>query len=128
MPIFLYSHPDTGEVKEIIQSVHDKHEYFENGVKFNRVFTVPTASIDNKWNEFSSKDFAEKTAKKKGTIGDLWEKSQELSLKREKLVGKDTIKEQFYKDYSKERNNHDHPDIKKQKMKKTLDKLGVSYT
>lgn len=48
MPIYIYQNPKTKEIKEIIQSVHDKHEYFENGIKWNRVFTAPEVNTNDK--------------------------------------------------------------------------------
>ena len=41
MPIYLYQNPKTGKVKEIVQSVHDTHEYSEDGIKWDRIFRNP---------------------------------------------------------------------------------------
>jgi hypothetical protein len=110
MPIYIYQNPKTNEVKEIIQSVNDKHEYIESGVKWNRIFTVPQVNIDCKLDANSTaKDFAEKTKNKKGHVGDLWDRSRELSEKRAKVYGKDPVKEKYYKDWSKKRKGKRHP-------------------
>jgi hypothetical protein len=62
MPLYIYQNPKTQEVKEIVQSVHDKHEYSEGGVKWNRVFTVPQVGIDSKLDANSTeKDFVDTT-------------------------------------------------------------------
>ena len=63
MPEYLYQHPDTEETKSIIQSIHDKHEYIdEQGIKWNRVYTVPQMGIDTKMNASTSeREFSEKT-------------------------------------------------------------------
>ena len=90
MPEYLYQHPETEEVKGIIQSIHDKHEYIdEKGLKWNRVFTVPQMGIDTKMDAGTDpKSFAEKTSNKKGTLGDLFDQSKELSEARKKMYGK----------------------------------------
>jgi hypothetical protein len=111
MPIYLYQHPKTKQIKEIIQSVHDKHEYIENGVKWDRIFTAPELNTHDKLGaESSSQKFAELTGKQKGTMGDLWDRSKELSEKRKKLYGgEDPIKKNYYKDWSKKRKGKVHP-------------------
>lgn len=107
MPIYLYAHPETGEIKEVFQGMNDVHEY-EEEVKFKRVFTVPQASIDTKVDPFSSKDFKEKVCSKKGTIGELWDASAEMSAKRADKEGVDVIKQKALADYSKERGGKKH--------------------
>lgn len=110
MPIYIYQNPETLQIKEIIQSVNDKHEYQENGLKWNRIFTVPQIAIDFKLDANSTeKDFAEKTKNKKGKVSDLWDQSRELSEKREKLYGKDPVKEKYFKEWSKKRKGKKHP-------------------
>lgn len=110
MPIYLYEHPRTKEIKEIVQSVHDKHEYIESGIKWNRVFTIPQVGIDSKLDSYSTeKDFVEKTKNKKDSVGDLWDRSRELSEKRKKIYGKDPVKEKYFKDWSKKRKGKKHP-------------------
>jgi hypothetical protein len=103
MPIYLYKHPATGEIIEILQGMNDEHIYFEDGVEFDRVFTIPQASIDTQIDPMSSMDFVEKTGRKKGSIGDLWDASKELSSKRTDKIGKDPIQEKAFDDYSKKR-------------------------
>ena len=46
MPIYLFKNPKNGKVKEVFQSMNSDHIYSEDGVKWERVFTVPQASID----------------------------------------------------------------------------------
>ena len=108
-PEYLYEDPDTGEVKSVFQKTGEKHEYSEGGKKFNRVFTIPNASIDTKIDANSERDFVEKTKNKKGTMGDLWEASREASEKRKEAHGKDKVKEKYLKKYSKERRGMKHP-------------------
>jgi len=108
-PEYLYEDPDTGEVKSVFQNANDEHKYEEKGKKFNRVFTVPTASIDTRIDATSEKDFIEKTKNKKGTMGDLWNASREASAKRKETFGKDKVKEKYLKKYSDERKGLKHP-------------------
>lgn len=110
MPIYIYQNPNTKEVKEIIQSVHDSHEYYENGIKWDRVFTVPQVNIDTILDASSSeKDFVEKTKNKKDNIGALWDRSRDLSEKRKKIYGKDPVKDKYFKDWSSKRKGKKHP-------------------
>lgn len=120
MPIFIYSNPKTGEIREIVQSVHEEHTFVdEDGVAWNREYTVPTASIDSKLDPFSASDFARKT-NTKGTLGDIIDRSKEMSIKRSDKLGYDPIQEKHYENYSKRRNGHEHNDVRKRKLKEKL--------
>jgi len=121
MPIYLYQHNKTKEIKEIIQSMNDVHIYNgENGLEdcWERMFTIPTASVDTQQDPFSTNDFLDRTARKKGTYGNMLDYSKELSEKRASIIGgKDPIKENYYKQYSKDRKGVKHPD----QMKKSFE-------
>ena len=107
MPEYLYENPDTGEQVSVWQSVHEEHSYEIDGVPFNRVYTIPNASIDTKIDPNSEKEFREKA---KGTIGDIWDQSAEASEKRAtQHGGQDPVKKQFFKDYSTKRKGAKHP-------------------
>lgn len=113
MPIYTYFNSETEEYRDIVQKMSDVHEYFgEDGSEntWKRVFTVPHASIDSKMDPFKAEDFARKTGSKKGTYGDLLDKSAELSHQRAELAGGvDPVKEKYYKDYSEKRRGAKHP-------------------
>jgi len=111
MPTYLYQSPKTGEIKEIIQRISEPHEYKEGNVVWRRVFTVPNAATDTKLNIFSSQDFAEKTKNKKGTLGDLFDRSREASEARERKIGKDPVKEKYWKNWSKARRGRKPPTL-----------------
>lgn len=121
MANFLFEHPTTGEIKEIYQSVHDAHVYSEDGVVWDRVWTVPQAAIDTSIDCNSARDFTEKTGKKKGSLGDLWNCSAELSEKRAKSQGIDPVKQKHYDNYSKMTKGKIHPDIVAANKKKTFE-------
>jgi hypothetical protein len=105
MPLYIYQHPKNKKIIEIAQSIHDKHEFIDNkDVKWNRVFTIPELNTEGTLTaECTEKQFVEYTEKKRGTVGDLWDRSKELSQKREKIYGKDPTKEKYKKDWSKKR-------------------------
>jgi hypothetical protein len=105
-------------------SVHDIHEFSKDGIKWIRIFTIPTASIDSKWNCDDPNDFVIKSGKKKGSYGDILDKSLELSKEREKKYGRDEIKEQKFKDYAEKRHGHEHPLKKRERLDK-LKKEGI---
>ncbi|MAH50812.1 hypothetical protein CMI37_33650 [Candidatus Pacearchaeota archaeon] len=115
MPFYIFQNPETGEVREVLQKMTEPHEYKEEGVKWQRLWTSPNASIDTQIDPLSSKDFVEKTRNKKGTLGEIWDAAKEGSKKREEIMGKDPVKEKYFKDYSKKRQGvvHQHDPRKK---------------
>jgi len=132
MPEYLFSNPaNESELISLILSINSKKEYIKDGVSWNRVWTIPQASIDSRIDPDSAKDFTAKTANKKGSVGDLWDKSAELSSKRAQREGSDPVKEKFYKNYSKNSRGRQHIDQIKEKRNKTavidLTKKKVSF-
>lgn len=109
MPIYTFRNPKTGKTKDIVQKMNEPHIYSEKGVSWERVWHSPTASIDTKIDPFSSKDFVEKTGKKRGTLGDLFDQSKEASEQRSKTLGKDTIKQESLREWGKKRGGRKHP-------------------
>ena len=127
MGLYIFKHPKKEKFIEVYQGMNDVHEYFDKkGLKWGRVYTVPTMSVDSKINEFSQEEFVSKTKGKKGTVGDLMDRSKELSEKRaNKNGGVDPVKEKFFKDYAKKRKGKLHQSDPKRYAK--LNKLGGSF-
>jgi hypothetical protein len=103
MPIYLFKNPNTGEIVQKVQAMNDSHDYSEDGVKFERIFTIPNATIDESIDPNSSQAFVEKTGKMKGTLGEIWDYSQELSEKRKKIYGSDPVRDKAESKYSQKR-------------------------
>lgn len=103
MPLYTYENPKTGETIDILQGMNEKHTYIdENGLEWKRVFQIPNAAVDSQIDANNPLAFVDATKNKKGTYGDLLDKSAELSEKRAKEYGgKDPVKEKFLSDYSK---------------------------
>jgi hypothetical protein len=103
MPRYDYINDDTGEIREIVQTMSENHVYFdEAGKQWRRIFCVPQASVDANIDPFDQNKFVEKTGKNKGTIGELWERSADLSAQRaEKRDGVDVIKQKHFDNYRK---------------------------
>src|ERR1017187_8656796 len=114
MPEYIFQHPETQEIKEIVQRMNDVHEYTdEKGTKWNRIYTVPQGVVDGKMNAFSVKQFIDKTNKMKGgKIGDLWDLSKQLSDERAKATGDDPIRRKAFNEYSTQRLGKKHPEDK----------------
>lgn len=131
MPIYLFQNPNTGEVVEVFQAMKDDHIFIDNdGLKYKRLFTSPNYAIDSKIDPFSSKDFAEKTRNKKGTIGDLLNQSKELSEKRGG-ESNDPVLKNYLSSYQAEKGVKHSSQIKKEKLEKAnkkLKKFGVSIS
>ena len=117
MPVFIFQHPNTEEILEVVQKISEPHKYVDNeGVEWNRVFTVPHASVPflGTIDPNCEKDFTYKTGKTSGTVGDLWDMSKELSDKRKSQNDNnvDPIKKENFKNYSKKRKGIKHPQDK----------------
>lgn len=108
MPVYIFQNEMTGEVKEVVQSIHDKHEYSEGGVQWKRVFTPPQVGNTIKIDPYNPRDFVEKTGSQKGTMGDLWDRSKELSEKRKDKEGVDPVQQKYFDNYAKQRKGKRH--------------------
>lgn len=106
--------------------MNDVHEYEENGIKFSRIWTKPQMNVDSiELDIYSKKDFARVT-NKGGSIGDLWDRSAELSEKRAQKEGSDPLKESYFEDYKKKHKGTSHSEQKRAESKKQLDKIGIN--
>lgn len=111
--IYIYQHPKTGEIKEVSQGMNDIHEYYEDDIKWNRVFTIPNTSIDTKIDAFSSQDFLKKTENHKGTLGDLFDMSRDMAEKRKDKAGYDPVAQKNAKNYKQKFNLKHRSELKK---------------
>jgi hypothetical protein len=115
MPIYIFQHPeDESLTKDIFFHMNDKKSYTdESGVEWRRVFLGSQLSCDASIDPWDNADFVNKTANKKGSFGDIMDKSAELSDQRAKENGGiDPVKSNYYKKYSKDRGGAIHNDLK----------------
>lgn len=117
MPLYSYCNPENeNEIVSIVQGMNDEHIYSVDGVKWNRIYYVPQAAVVTKLDPFNKNQFIEKTGNSKGSMGDLLDRSKELSQERERIMGIDPLKEKAKKDWSAERKGKRHPsEIEKSK-------------
>lgn len=110
MPLYIFEHPKTKEVVELFFGMNDTKEYIDgSGVKWNRLYSSPQLSTESSFDPWNNNDFVNKTANMKGSVGDLLNKSAELSEKRaESNGGVDPLKQDYFKKYSKERKGAKH--------------------
>ena len=122
MPLYPFVHPDTGETKDVFFHMNDDKVYVDtDGVEWKREFHAPQLNTEASIDPWNNADFVNKT-NKGGTVGDLLDRSAELSAKRaEQNGGVDPVKEKYYNDYSKKRNGQKHPD----KMPKTFENKNI---
>lgn len=119
MPQYLFENPKTGEVKEVIQTMSEPHVYSEDGIEWARVWTVPQGAIDVKIDPFNQRQFMDKTGANKGKLGEVWDRSAEMSERRaDQAGGIDPVKEKYYKNYSAKRQGKPHPREIREKMEK----------
>lgn len=129
MPFYTYINDKTGEVKDVLQSMAEDHVYFEGGVEWRRVWQAAQFNMGgNIMDPYKKSDFAKYTEGKSLTMGDLMDKSRELSEQRAKINGVDPVKEKYYDQYSKERNGLVHPDKQKEQSKEVLKKAGINIS
>lgn len=126
MPLYLYENEKTKEVREVLQSMNEVHEYHgingdEKGL-WSRIFVNPQLSTDTDVDAFDGEKFANKVSSKNDTYGDLFQRSAEASEKRAQRFGKDPVKEKKYAEYKKMTNGKLHPQEQKEKFNKALEK------
>ena len=112
MPLYVFQNPNTGENVEVFFHMDEEKEYIdEEGLKWSRVLLSPQLNTEASIDPWSNDDFVNKTSNTQGSIGDLMDRSQELSFKRsEEHGGVDPVKEKYYKKYSEKRNGAKHQD------------------
>lgn len=117
MPTYIYKHPHHEKYMEVIQSMNEKHVFFdEEGVEWKRVWTNPQLNTESSIDPFDSKAFVERTGNMKGSYGDLQNYSKELSDQRKKIHGGiDPVEQKYFKQYSKERKGAKHINEMKQR-------------
>ena len=100
----------------------DEKKYTDDdGVVWSREFHSPQLNTQGSIDPWSNADFVNKT-NKGGTVGDLLDRSSDLSKQRaEQNGGVDPVKEKYYKDYAKKRRGQKHPD----KMPKTFEDKNI---
>jgi hypothetical protein len=109
LPEYTYAHPETGETVNVIQRMTEEHRFSRDGVEWKRVFYSNNMSVDAKIDPCNSRDFVEKTGKKKGTLGNITDAAKEASLQREKIFGKDPVREKWEENWSKKRGGKKFP-------------------
>lgn len=109
--IYVFKHPDKEKYIEVSQGINEDHVFFdEDGLGWDRVYTSPSVTIKENIDPFNSKQFAETTAKKRGTVGDIADASRELSEERKRITGgEDPVQKKYFEDYSKKRKGKKHP-------------------
>ena len=117
MPRYIYKHPEKEEYVEVTQTMSEEHVFFDfTGLKWKRVFTVPYAAVSSlsSLDPFDTKAHVDKTGEMKGTMGDLFAVSKEMSERRsEKLGHEDPVKRQLFEKYKQDNNckhYNDRPD------------------
>jgi hypothetical protein len=130
MPIYLFEHVETGEIREIVYHMNEDKTYNGEGGKekgvWKRVWLKPQMSVDAvKIDPFSSKDFV-KATNKRGSLGDLFDRSAEMSAQREEKAGVDDVKEKFYKRYSAKRKGARHPQQTREIVTKKMKGIGLT--
>ncbi len=115
MPMYIFENPKTGEEIELFFGMNDEKEYFdEDGLEWKRVYTSSQLNTQGSIDPWSNNSFVNATANMKGSVGDLLDKSAELSsIRAEQNGGVDPVKKKYYKEYSDKRGGVKHPNDQK---------------
>jgi predicted nucleic acid-binding Zn ribbon protein len=115
MPIYIYEHPETGEHIEVLQSMKEEHTYKdEEGVEWRRVFLSSELNTTGNIDPWNKNDFMNKTAGDSGSMGDLMDRSKDLSeMRAQQNGGVDPVQQKYFEDYKKRRGGKAHPSQKK---------------
>lgn len=128
MPEYDFQSTKTGEVQTVFLGMNDPKIY--NGPKgdqpglWRRLWSSPQAARDIVVDCHSSKDFVRAT-NKKGTVGDLWDRAKEQSLRRMDKDGIDNHKTKFYDNFSKKHKGTKHSQQLREESASRLAKVGV---
>jgi len=132
MPIYLFENIKTRQIHEVVFHMNDIKDYRgpdgKDDVKnWRRVWTKPQMAVDAvSIDPYSSADYV-KATNKKGTLGDLYDRSSELAKQRaDKEGGYDPIQEKFFENYSKRRKGRKHPDQVRREGVKKLKEKGIT--
>jgi len=88
--------------------------YQKDGKVWERVFSSPQLNTSSSIDPWDNSSFVNTTSNTKGNMGDLIDRSKEMSLKRaEQNNGVDPVKQKYFENYSKKRAGQLHPDQKK---------------
>jgi hypothetical protein len=123
MPMYIFENPETQETIEVFFHMNDDKKYFDDdGLEWKRVFITSELNTEGSIDPWDNASFVNSTANRKGTVGDLLDKSAELSHKRaESNGGVDPVKQKYYKKYSEDRGGVKHPS----EMKKTFEDKNI---
>jgi hypothetical protein len=125
MPLYEFQNIETEEVKEFYFSIKNPPQIgsiveIENE-KWKRLFPTNVQGIvKGSSTPISAQQFAHDTARKKGTVGDLFDQAQEQSEKRAKqsVTGRDSVQDKWFDNWSKKRSGKKHPaDTRPKKQK-----------
>jgi hypothetical protein len=114
MPVYLFQHPETEEVIEVIQRMKEPHVYVdESGTKWERLWVSPNASADVNIDPHNANAFNDKHRHNdKASYGDIVDHAKELSqVRKEKSgLGYDPVKRSYFDDWSSKRKGKRHPE------------------
>lgn len=131
MPFYLFQNIKTEEIREIFFHMIDEKIYNgENGKEIDlwkRIYLSPNPAINTvNIDPFSKKDYAKWVENKKLKIGDMIDRSKELSEQREAKLGiDDPVKAKMFDKYKKQTGKESPIKLREERVKK-LKKLGIN--
>lgn len=140
MPNYLFQRVGSEETKEFTFSMKEVPSFGtvikRDGIKWKRLMLNPQVACAGlkAIDPYSPQAFVNKTGQMKGTLGDLWDASKELSERRaQKEGGTDPLRKKYYADYKRRKRGTPHSQelaeghkAAKEHLNKGLKELGVS--
>lgn len=126
MPTYVYrtiptdgSRPRKFEVTQSMKDAPLTHD--DKGVPVKRVISGGFGfAMNGKTDPNSATQFRERTSKG-GTVGDLWDRSKELSeMRAQANGGEDPVKQKYYRDFRRSRKGTPHPTELAESQRKTI--------
>jgi hypothetical protein len=129
MPEYVFQ-STSGKTQDLYYKISEAPKVGETimieGKPWTRIFTVPQARIAVTIDPFSKADFVKKIDGKNDTLGDTWDRSEEMSQKRRDKEGIDPVREKHFDDFAKQRRGKQHPARLREQAKKKADETNQS--
>ncbi len=129
MPFYTFTNLKTQEKRDIFFHMNDEKIYNGDGDRevnqWVREYLSPNASIDTEMDAFDPKSFM-KATNKPDSLGSLFDRSKELSLKRADKEGIDPVRQKFYENYQKTHGGKKHHAQAREESVRVAKDAGIS--
>ncbi len=109
MPLYSFANHDDSQIVDVFFHMNDEKVFFGPDKKYwRRVYTVPQMNVDTQIDPRDKNQFIRRASKYQD-FGSVQDKSRELSEIRAQKDGVDSVKQDYFNKYSKDRKGKPHP-------------------